>query len=330
MSDSTDQSAAASPKGHLGRAMGALFTGTGAISFAPIFAKIGGGYLGIVAAGFWRVALALPALAAYTFFKTGRHPFASAAGQVDRRAIWMALLAGAFFGVDISLYHMAMDHTTAGNATLLSNCAPIFVALAAWVLLRERFGPIFVVGLALAISGAVVLSWAQSRMDPASVYSGGDHGGGTSSLLGDSLAFASALFYAGYQLCIKRARQTLDTRMGMTLSMLASSAVIAIVAAVRGDAFLPIAWQGWAAVLGLALIVQLGGQVVIVYAIGHLPVSFATVGLLAQPLLVMLLAWALLDEGLSWYHALGAAGVLTGIALARLGSNLKKGKRNDS
>ncbi len=319
----------ASPKGHLGRAITALFMGTGAIGFAPIFAKIAGGYMGIVAAGFWRVALALPGLAAYTFFKTGRHPLADAAGHVDRRAVWMALLAGAFFGVDISLYHMAMDYTTSGNATLLSNCAPIFVAMAAWLLFRERFGGLFVAGLVLAIGGAVTLSWAESRMAADNVYSSIESGQGNS-LLGDGLAFASALFYAGYQLCIKRARASLDTRTGMTLSMLASSCVIAVCALVRGDAFLPSAWQGWAAVLGLALLVQLGGQVVIVYAIGHLPVSFATVGLLGQPLLVMLLGWGLLGEALSWYHALGAAAVLTGITFARLGSNLSgtKGKRS--
>jgi drug/metabolite transporter (DMT)-like permease len=329
MTDSTDQHAA-SPKGHLGRAVTALFTGTGAIGFAPIFAKIAGGYLGIVAAGFWRVSLALPGLAGYTFFKTGRHPLADAAGHVDRRAVWMALLAGVFFGIDISLYHMAMDYTTGGNATLLSNCAPIFVALAAWLLFRERFGGLFIAGLVLAIGGAVVLSWAESRMAADNVYSSVAPTGEGNSLLGDGLAFASALFYAGYQLCIKRARTSLDTRTGMTLSMLASSIVIAVFALVRGDAFLPSAWQGWAAVLGLALLVQLGGQVVIVYAIGHLPVSFATVGLLAQPLLVMLLGWGLLGEALSWYHALGAAAVLTGITFARLGSNLGNAKGNTS
>ena len=321
MTDSADPQPA-SPKGHLGRALAALFTGTGAISFAPIFAKFGNIYLGIVALAFWRVAIALPALATYAFFKTGRHPLADAAGHVDRRAVWMAVLAGVFFGVDLSLYHMSMSYTTAGNATLLSNCAPIFVALAAWMLFKERFGPVFIIGLFCAIGGAVVLSWAQRRMATGNVY-GVDASGKSQTLLGDALAFGSAFFYAGYQLCIKRARRTLNTQTGMTLSMMASTVVIATIALIRGDAFLPSAWPGWMAILGLALLVQLGGQVVIVYAIGHLPVSFATVGLLAQPILVMVLGWVLLGESLSIWHGAGAAAVLLGIYLAQRGSNLR-------
>jgi drug/metabolite transporter (DMT)-like permease len=328
--ETIDAAGEAPAKSHLGRATAALFGGTGAISFAPIFAKFGEGYLGIVALAFWRVAIALPALATYAFFKTGRHPFADAAGHVDRRAVWMALVAGVFFGIDLSLYHMAMGETTAGNATLLSNCAPIFVALAAWMIFKERFGRVFVVGLVFAIAGAIVLSWAQTRMDAGNVYdpTGADHAAdatdASSTLRGDLLAFGSAIFYAGYQLCIKRARQTLNTQTGMTLSMTASTVVITIIAIARGDAFLPSAWQGWMAVLGLALLVQLGGQVVIVYAIGHLPVSFATVGLLAQPILVMVLGWVLLGESLSAWHVVGAAAVLVGIYLARRGSDLRK------
>ena len=63
---------------------------------------------------------------------------------------------------------------------------------------------------------------------------------------------------------------------------------------------------------------------IIVYAIGHLPVSFATVGLLAQPILVMVLGWVLLGEALSGWHVVGAAAVLLGIYLARRGSDLRK------
>jgi drug/metabolite transporter (DMT)-like permease len=324
MTDSAGQHS--SPKGHLGRSLGALFSGTGAISFAPIFAKVGAGYLGIVALAFWRVAIALPVLAAYAFFKTGKHPLADATGHVDRRAVWMAVLAGVFFGVDLSLYHMAMGYTTSGNATLLSNCAPIFVALAAWMIFKERFGRVFIVGLMFAIGGAIVLSWAESRMGAGNVYdpNAADMVGESRSLLGDALAFGSAIFYAGYQLCIKRARKSLNTQTGMTLSMMASTVVIATIAIVRGDAFLPSVWQGWMAILGLALLVQLGGQVVIVYAIGHLPVSFATVGLLAQPILVMVLGWVLLGESLSIWHGAGAVAVLVGIYLAQRGSNLKE------
>ena len=63
-----------------------------------------------------------------------------------------------------------------------------------------------------------------------------------------------------------------------------------------------------------------GGQSLIALAFRHLPVSFASVTMLANPVLVAILGWAILGEALAPLQGLGCAGVLAGIALAqRLG-----------
>ena len=74
--------------------------------------------------------------------------------------------------------------------------------------------------------------------------------------------------------------------------------------------------------LGIAFVSQVGGQSLITYALADRPAAFSLVGLRLQPV-VAVLAWAILGEALGWRQALGGAGVLTGIVLARRGNLLE-------
>ena len=310
-----------------------LLAGAAAISLAPILLRYAADCgVGPVAVAFWRVALALPFLGGMALVSrragAAKAPLQQAA-PADGRAVMFAVLGGAFFGIDLMLYHMALVRTTMANATLMSNCAPVFVALAAWWLLGERFNRVFVVGLVLAIGGAAGLSLAERATERTGLPGGNDQ-----KLLGDLLAITSAVFYAGYQLCIKRARRSLRTRKTFTISIAASAMILAMIllpaAVMTGESLVPSSdqWQvivyGWAILLALGLVVQLGGQGSIVTAMRHLPVSFLTVVLLTQPVMVAVLGWALLGESLGGWHMLGAAGVLAGICLARRGSTETK------
>ena len=68
---------------------------------------------------------------------------------------------------------------------MLPNFAPVFVTLAGFLLFGERFSRLFLAGMAIAIAGAVILMGESFDLGPRH-------------LLGDALALATALFYAGY------------------------------------------------------------------------------------------------------------------------------------
>ena len=303
---------------HLRGRVAALLAGSSSLGMAPICARWGVrlGGMGPVAVGFWRLLLSLPLMFAWVL-ATRRQRRLRRAGEMrlDKLAVLMAAAGGMCFGVDIALFHLAVDKTTAVNATLMSNCAPIFVAFAAWTIFRERFNWVFVVGLALTLAGVAALASAENMTQRASQASTHSH-----SLVGDTLALVSAIFYAGYQLCIKRARRTMATATTMAISASASSVVLIVASVLLGERVAPTAAVGWAIIIALATFVQVGGQCVIVWAMGRLPVSFSSVGLLFQPVVVAALGWMLLGETLGPFHAAGAAAVLTGIYLARLGS----------
>jgi drug/metabolite transporter (DMT)-like permease len=67
------------------------------------------------------------------------------------------LLGGALSALDHATWNTAVLYTTAANATLLVNTAPLWVALFAWLVLREHLVGLFWVGLALALGGAAAV-----------------------------------------------------------------------------------------------------------------------------------------------------------------------------
>ncbi len=215
----------------------------------------------------------------------------------------LVALAGFCFAGDLAVWHWSIVLTSVANATLLANCAPIFVALAAWLFMRKKLRPAFVAGLAVAIAGMVLLLR-------------GDFVHGGSALVGDALGLVTAMFYAGYQLTVTRARDSISTARLMAGSGVISAAILLPVALLSGEQFLPQSAFGWWILLALALISQASGQSLIAYAMAHLPATFSSVGLLLQPVVAATLAWLLLGETLTALAIFGGILVLIGIRVA--------------
>jgi drug/metabolite transporter (DMT)-like permease len=290
------------PKTNLARiALGALITGAMTIGVAPILVRLS--EVGPSATAFWRLALATPMFWLWMSLE-GPRPTPR---QPSRTDYILLTVAGLFYAGDISVWHWSITFTSVANATLLTNFAPIFVTLGAWLLWRQRFRRIFFVGLVLALLGAAMLVGASFR-------------GGGQNFLGDVLGLVSAIFYGGYILTIKQLRSRFSTPTIMTWGGIVSSIAVLIIAVLSGEQLLAFTLLGWAMLFGLALISQVGGQGLIAYALAHLPAPFSSVTLLLQPVVAAFLAWLILDEVLGPWQALGGVIVLVGIWLARRGS----------
>lgn len=288
------------PESGQARALAALFAGAIGIAFAPIFVRWS--EVGPVATAFWRLLLALPLLALWAVLEERRQP------PSGTTAGWpMAMLAGAFFAADLAVWHWSIRLTSVANATFLANLAPVVVTIGAWVLLGERAKPIFFAGMLVSLAGAALLM-------------GANLGGPGAVLLGDGLGVLTAVFYAGYQLCVKRLRDTQSTARIMLFSGTACAAVLLPAALAMGETILPATLSGWIVLLGLALVCQFAGQSLIAYAVAHLSASFSSVSLLLQPVAAAAFAWLLFGEALAPLQWIGAAAVLAGIWLARRGT----------
>jgi drug/metabolite transporter (DMT)-like permease len=279
----------------------ALFAGAIGIAFAPIFVRWS--EVGPVATAFWRLFLALPLLALWMAFEERGARRAPAGGDGLR----LAALAGLFFAADLAVWHWSIRLTSVANATFFANLAPIVVTLGAWALFHERARPVFFAGLVLALAGSALLM-------------GANIGGAQSRIVGDALGMLTAVFYAGYQLCVKRLRDSQSVARIMFVSGTACAAALLPVALLMGETLLPQSLTGWLVLAGLAVVCQFAGQSLIAWAVAHLSASFSSVSLLLQPVAAAGFAWLLFGEALAVLQWFGAAAVLAGIWLARRGS----------
>jgi len=87
--------------------------------------------------------------------------------------------------------------------------------------------------------------------------------------------------------------------------------------------FLPGTPEAWLMVFGLAFFCQFLGQGLIAYALAHLPAAFGAVTLLLQPIVAAAAAWVLFGEILGTYDFAGALAILTGIIMAKFGTEKK-------
>ncbi len=278
-----------------------LLAGGCAIAFAPIFVRLAD--TGPVASAFWRCALAVPVLWVWVLWG------GNGVGHDFRRTPFLPLvLAGLFFAGDLGVWHFSILYTSVANATVLANLAPIFVTLAGWLFWRRKVTRTFLIGMFVAIAGMFVLV-------------GPNFAAGGRPLVGDALGALTAVFYAGYFLAIKAAR---DARASTARLMAWSTTITAIVllpvALLMPQPFLPASAAGWWVLAGLALISQVLGQGLIAYAFAHLAASLSSVSLLIQPVMGALFAWALFGEAIGGVQLAGAALVLAGIWVSRRGS----------
>jgi drug/metabolite transporter (DMT)-like permease len=283
------------PRGRL--ALPALLLGAAGIGLAPILVRLAGREgVGPSAAAFWRLALALPALALWTRLDRAPAP--------ARRDAFLLVLAGLFFAADLALWHESILRTRVANATLLACLASSLAALASWVLFRDRLRGLVLAGLVAALAGAALLMHGSA---------------GTRLLAGDALGVLAAVFYAAYLLAVGRLRARCPTAATMAWSGLGASAGLAAAVAIAGEPLFPATPKGWLWVAALALVAQLGGQTLIAYALAHLSMAFSAVSLLVQPLVAAAAAWILFGEALGPWQLAGGLLILAGIAAARLG-----------
>lgn len=226
------------------------------------------------------------------------------------RAMLLALAGGVFFGLDLALYNTAVMRTTATTATLLGNNAPIFVGFGTWLLFKRRPRRSFWIGLALAFAGAGIMIVATAAGKT----------GGRSDLAGAGMAVAAAWFFAGYLLTTERVREEMDTLTFSTIAVIGSVLTLLVVCMVFDSPLAGFSTRTWMALLGLGLISQLMAYFGLAYALGHLPATITSVGLLAQVPLTALLAVPLLGEPLTAPYLAGGTLVLAGIYVVSTGT----------
>jgi len=275
-------------------AFAALLVGNLALACGPFLVRNSG--VGPIAAGFWRLALALPFLWAIAWMF--RQPV-----HWPRRSLVVAIaIAAAFFAADLAAWHAGILLTKLGNATLFGNISSFFFA--AWGLWLVRKWPTGVQALALSLAalGCGLLMWGSAELSAAN-------------LRGDLLSAFAGLLYTGYLIIVERTRGELQPLPLLFFASLFGAALLLPAAITAGETIIPDSWTG---LIALALCSQLIGQGLLVYALGHVPPLIVGIAMLTQPALSALLGWLYYGELLTARDWTGAAMIVIALIFVRM------------
>lgn len=253
---------------------------------------------------FYRVLIAALVLIPWRLVRPAfRRPDREPYPPVSRRAMWIAMGGGVFFALDLALWNTAVLKTQAALASLLGNNTPIFVGILSWLWLRRRPRASFWIGLGLSLIGCLLIMSASLAASA----------GAAGRLSGNLLALTASLFFAAYLMTTEHVRASMDTLTFNSLAIVGSGVsllVMCLVLRLPMGGYPP---RTWAALVGLGLVSQLGAYYALVYALGHLPATVTSVGLLAQVPCTAVLAMLLLGEPLTAVQLAGGVVVLAGI-----------------
>jgi drug/metabolite transporter (DMT)-like permease len=225
------------------------------------------------------------------------------ATRLSGRTLGIIAFGGLFFALDLALYNSAILKTSATNATLLGNNTPIVVGILSWLVFRKKPTTAFWLGLLLALSGSLIILWAD--LDKLTRLG-----------VGDFMALGAAVFFAVYLMATESVRKSTSTLGFLRLAMISSTVALFFMDKLMGISLaVPHGRTLWA-VLALGLVSQLGGYLALTYALGHLTATITSVSLLAQGPLTAVMAALLLAEPLTWPQIAGGALVLSGVGLA--------------
>jgi drug/metabolite transporter (DMT)-like permease len=252
--------------------------------------------VGPVAAGFWRLSLALPFL--FVIARIARQPV----HWPGRLLGTIIAFAAFFFAADLAAWHVGIHMTKLANATLFGNVASF--AFAGWGLWLARSWPSPFQGasLALAAIGAALLMGSSAELSVRNVQ-------------GDMLALSAGLLYAGYLISVERARGQLAPLPLLFLSSAMGAAMLLPFSIMLGEKIIP---DNWTFVIVLAISSQVIGQGLLVYAIGGLSPLVVGLTLLTQPAISAFIGWIVYGETLSPLDWVGAAAIAAALVLVRL------------
>ena len=286
------------PPSARGRALVAAVLGATFLSASAVLIKLAD--TGPATAAFYRCFLALPVLIALAVVERRRR------GPRRPAAHLGAILAGAFLSVDLVLWNHAIADVGAGIATVLGNLQVLFVALAAWVLLRERPGRRFLLALPVVMTGVVLVSGRA-----------GAGAGDIHPLAGSVFGLGTSVAYTAFLLIL---RQTSAGTPHIAGPLAEVTTVAALGSLLLGLAFgglrLDVPWPSLRWLLLLSFTSQTVGWLFITASLPRLPAAVSSLLLLLQPVAALGLAAAVLAERPTLAQLAGAVLVCGGVVAA--------------
>ena len=271
----------------------ALICGILCISIFPILVKLKLAP-GLISA-FYRMFFALVFLLPYVLitknFKLPKTKF-----------LLLAALCGVLFSSDVAVWNIAIQDSSATQASLLTNLSPVWVGIGSFLFLKSKPATNFWIGTIVSLFGMVTLVGFEFFID-----------------LNFNQAFLfavlSGILYSIYLLVSKNVLSEIDVLSFMTISLFASSIYLGVLCYTLNQPFAGFTDTGWFVLVLQAVICQLCAWLSISYATQHMRATRVSLSLLSQAIITSILAWLFLEEKITLQMIIGGIVLLFGIRI---------------
>jgi drug/metabolite transporter (DMT)-like permease len=217
--------------------------------------------------------------------------------------------------INFALWNTSLFYTNVANAAMLGNISPLWVSIAAWLLLREHPKKQFWIGLLTVILGIILIMGRDFLLHP--------HLG-----FGDILATSASIFSAAYILITQWGRKNLDSLSYTWINGASASVWLFFIIILFKDPLVGFSQQTWIVFVAAAIITQIIGYMAISFALGSLPASIVSPTLNLQPVITIILAIPLLNEIPNSIQIFGCLLTLGGIYLINYSHQQKNMQRS--
>ena len=271
----------------------ALFIGILSISLFPVIVAMQ--LTPGLTSAFYRMAIASTVLLGYvTITRSLKIP--------SIRVGLLAALCGVLFGTDISLWNLSIQRSTATQGTLLTNLAPIWVGVIAFLFLKNKPRRSFWIGTLFAMVGVAV-------------FIGIDLFLSLSFDKGFILGVLSGFFYALYLLLSKEVLKEMEVVSFITLNSVSSALFLLVINISTAQPLWGFSTNAWISLLIQGLVSQLLAWLLISYATKYMRATRLSLSLLSQVVFASILSWFFLGEVIIIEKAIGGVLILAGIAI---------------
>jgi drug/metabolite transporter (DMT)-like permease len=239
----------------------------------------------------------------------------SGAAKVERGIIARSLTASVIPGLLLGLHFIAWiagaRMTSAANATLIVNMAPVAMPVAAYIFMKEIITPAEIAGTVLALGGVVFLGISDFHVS-------------METFRGDVLSFVAMLFFTVYLILGKRKKRQINFWLYLVPLYFIGGVFCFIVSLFFTSPLRGISWFETGMIAGLAAISTIGGHSIYNYSMRHLRSQLVTLVNQSQVLFGALFGLLFFAEIPERNFFIATPIILGGIILAIIFSRKKK------
>ena len=286
-----------------------LFISVFALSWSPILIRLSESEISPISTIFWREAIPSVLFGLWVSFqsqsssdfeeKSREH---ESNNHIERPQILLvvASILGTFSMV---LWAWALTQTTVANGIVIHSLVPVFTTLGAWLVFFQSFGRQFLIGMLIAIVGAIGIGLEDLQIS-------------FNNFQGDLMTLGSVILYSAYLLIVERLRTQINATIVLLWRCTVGAVILLPILLIIKDTIFPFSLNGWLFVIALALVSQVIGQGLVAYSLKKISSSFVALSFLLTPVISTILAWLIFAENLSLLNWLSFLIILLGIYLA--------------